>query len=145
MPPTPGESNLQTLLSSLSPILHPDLFVFLTIPHTSISQAGPDLHTLQPQLLFQEAEGTTYIVTRERAEAHGFTNYVFPCRMITISVHSSLEAVGLMAAISASLKEAGVSANVVSGFYHDHVFVPEGKEEVALRALRELAAGNLTD
>lgn len=50
-----------------------------------------------------------------------------------------------MAAISASLKEAGVSANVVSGFYHDHVFVPEGKEEVALRALRELAAGNLTD
>jgi hypothetical protein len=59
--------------------------------------------------------------------------------MITISVHSSLEAVGLIAAISAKLKDVGVSANVVSGFYHDHIFVPDGKEDVAVQALRDLA------
>jgi hypothetical protein len=134
----PGESNLQTLLSSLEPILHNDLFVFLTIPNTTIADTTANLATLQPHLLFQEAEGTTVVVTRDRADSHGLTDYVFPCRMITISVHSSLEAVGLIAAISAKLKDVGVSANVVSGFYHDHIFVPDGKEDVAMQALRDL-------
>ncbi|KAL2816707.1 ACT domain-containing protein [Aspergillus granulosus] len=138
----PGESNLKTLLSSLKPILHTDLFVFLTIPNTTIAETIPNLHTLQPHLLFQETEGTTVVVTRDRADSHGFTDYIFPCRMITISVHSSLEAVGLTAAISAKLKDIGVSANVVSGFYHDHIFVPDGREEVAVRALRDLAQEN---
>ncbi|KAL3483767.1 hypothetical protein BJX62DRAFT_249140 [Aspergillus germanicus] len=99
---TPGESNLQTLLSSPEPILHNDLFVFLTIPNTT------------------EAEGTTVVVTRDCADCHGFTDYVFPCRMITISVHSSLEAAGLIAAISAKLKDVG-------------------SEDVAVQALRVLA------
>lgn len=59
--------------------------------------------------------------------------------MITCEVHSSLEAVGFMAAISKSLTERGIGANPVSGFYHDHLFVPEGKEVEALMALEELA------
>ncbi|KAL4930989.1 ACT domain-containing protein [Aspergillus undulatus] len=138
----PGESDLKILLSSLEPILHPDIFVFLTVPNTTIHQASEDFHTLQPQLLFQETEGTTFVVTRERADSHGFTNYVFPCRMITLSVHSSLEAVGLIAAISAKLKDAKVSANVVSGFYHDHIFVPDGREKVALQVLQDLVQAN---
>jgi hypothetical protein len=50
-------------------------------------------------------------------------------------VHSSLEAVGLIATISAALAREGVSANVVSGFFHDHVFVPVGREAVAMGVL----------
>ncbi|RAL13580.1 ACT domain-containing protein [Aspergillus homomorphus CBS 101889] len=137
-----GETDLKTLLSTLEPILHADSFVFLTIPNTAVSQVRPDLLALQPQLLFQEREGTTIIITREQAVSHGFTDYVFPCRMISLSVHSSLEAVGLIAAISAQLRDAGVSANVVSGFYHDHIFVPEGKEEVAMQAIEGMARGS---
>ncbi|OJJ98188.1 hypothetical protein ASPACDRAFT_44693 [Aspergillus aculeatus ATCC 16872] len=138
----PGEADLEILLSRLEPILHPDTFVFVTVLNTPVSAASQDVQALQPQLLFQEAEGTTLVLVREKAIAHGFTDYVFPCRMISLSVHSSLEAVGLIAAISARLRDAGVSANVVSGFYHDHVFVPEGKEEVAMQVIGGMSRGD---
>ncbi len=59
--------------------------------------------------------------------------------MITCDVHSSLEAVGFIAAISKSLTERGIGANPVSGFYHDHLFVPDGKEIEAMAALEALA------
>lgn len=45
----------------------------------------------------------------------------------------------MTAAISGRFTELGVSANVVSGYFHDHFFVPEGKEEIAMRGLEELA------
>lgn len=56
-----------------------------------------------------------------------------------MKVHSSLEAVGLIATIAAKLKGCGISSNVVSGYFHDHIFVPLGREDEALQALRELA------
>ncbi|PYI18813.1 hypothetical protein BO99DRAFT_403147 [Aspergillus violaceofuscus CBS 115571] len=83
----PGETDLQILLSKLEPILYPDTFVFLTLPKIPVSAASQDVQALQPQLLFQEAEGTTLVLTREKAIAHGFTDYVFPSRMISLSVH----------------------------------------------------------
>ncbi|RAH45552.1 uncharacterized protein BO95DRAFT_442940, partial [Aspergillus brunneoviolaceus CBS 621.78] len=115
----PGEADLEILLSKLEPILHPDTFVFLTLLNTPVSAASQDVQALQPQLLFQEAEGTTLVIVREKAIAHGFTDYVFPCRMISLSVHSSLEAVG-----------------------HDHVFVPEGKEEVTMQVIGGMSRGD---
>ena len=60
--------------------------------------------------------------------------------MITLNVHSSLEAVGFMAVISAKLAENGIGCNPVSRFFHDHVFVPIGKEHEAVNVLEELAA-----
>lgn len=61
--------------------------------------------------------------------------------MITLNVHSSLEAVGFIAVVAQRLKEIGVGVNPVSGFFHDHLFVPPGREEEVSNALRELAAG----
>lgn len=58
--------------------------------------------------------------------------------MITCEVHSSLEAVGLLAAVTARLRDLGMGVNPVSGFFHDHLFVPEGREGEAVGALREL-------
>lgn len=43
-----------------------------------------------------------------------------------------------MAAISAKLTEAGIGANPVSGFFHDHLFVPLGREADAVAALEEM-------
>lgn len=60
--------------------------------------------------------------------------------MITCDVHSSLSAVGFLATIAARLTEVGISVNPVSGFFHDHLFVPEGREGEAMEALRGLAA-----
>ena len=37
------------------------------------------------------------------------------------------------------LADAGVSVNVASGFYHDHLFVQDGEEELVMELLRELS------
>ena len=62
--------------------------------------------------------------------------------MITCKVHSSLEAVGFMAVIATRLAQKGMGVNPVSGFFHDHLFVPLGREEQALECLEELAKEN---
>ncbi|KAE8144044.1 ACT domain-containing protein [Aspergillus pseudotamarii] len=127
-----GETNIPTLLSTMDPMLDPETYVFLstTTPLNSLP-----LHTLQPQMIFQESEGLTLITTKAIAETHHYDNYTFPCRKISLKVHSSLEAVGLVATISTKLAAHGISTNVVSGFFHDHVFVPEGREGDAMGAL----------
>ncbi|PGH35898.1 hypothetical protein GX50_01223 [[Emmonsia] crescens] len=133
----PGETSLPALLASLDPILHSGTFVFLTTTEPIYSLP---LQSLQPQMLFQESEGLTIITTRDLATTHGFAEQsTFPCRKISLKVHSSLEAVGLIATIAAKLKGCGISSNVVSGYFHDHIFVPLGREDEALQALRELA------
>ena len=37
------------------------------------------------------------------------------------------------------LADNGVSVNVASGFYHDHLFVQDGEEELVMDLLRQLA------
>jgi hypothetical protein len=59
---------------------------------------------------------------------------------ITLGVESSLDAVGMMAAVSAALAARGISCNPVSAFLHDHVFVPWDRREDALAALAHLSS-----
>ena len=59
--------------------------------------------------------------------------------MITLNVHSSLEAVGFIAKVASKLAEKGIGANPVSGFFHDHLFVAIGHEHEAITALKDLA------
>lgn len=59
--------------------------------------------------------------------------------MITLNVHSSLEAVGFLAVIASRLAGKGMGVNPVSGFFHDHLFVPVGREEEALAVLEAVA------
>lgn len=128
-----GETSLSTLLSTLTTTLHPATFVFVT---QSESAPLPPLSDIQ--LMFRESEGITIITTQEDAVKQG-VEYSFPSRMITLNVHSSLEAVGFMAVIATKLAEKGMGVNPVSGFYHDHLFVPIGREEEALETLAALA------
>ena len=60
-------------------------------------------------------------------------------RCITLRVHSSLLAVGLTAAVSAALARHAVSANMVAGYFHDHVLVPSDRAEEALKHLENLS------
>mmetsp|Transcript_27194 Transcript_27194/g.105872 ORF Transcript_27194/g.105872 Transcript_27194/m.105872 type:complete len:131 (+) Transcript_27194:247-639(+) len=128
-----GETNLDELLKSMSARLIDGVYVFVTLQNTQA------IDGLRPRMSFQEAEGTTLIVLRDEAEAHGLA-YEFPCRMITLEIHSSLEAVGFLARITTALAKRDMGVNPVSGFYHDHLFVPEGKEDDALKVLAELAS-----
>ena len=127
-----SETDLTTLIRSMSPRLLPGVFVFVS---TNALHEG-----VRPIMIFREAEGTTLIVPQEQAEAAGLPA-VFPSRMITLEIASSLEAVGFLAAITAALARAGIAVNPVSAFHHDHLFVPEGRADEAMAILQAMASG----
>ncbi|QRM56059.1 ACT domain-containing protein [Sinorhizobium sp. BG8] len=129
-----GITDLDRLLAELEPSLAGGEFVFCTVPHEDVAR------TSDPRVLcyFREREGLTLILPAEVAVAEELAASA-PMRMITLTVHSSLEAVGLTAAVSAALTGEGVSANVVAAYHHDHIFVPAADAERALEALRRLS------
>ncbi len=130
-----GETDLGRMLESLAPVLSPETFVYCTVAWSRAQALG-----FQPACLIDEEEGVTVVCTMEQAEGAGL-DFVFPCRRITLTVNSSLEAVGLTAAIAAKLSEAGISANVVAAYYHDQVFVPEARAEEAMAVLSRMGGG----
>jgi hypothetical protein len=89
-------------------------------------------------MLFRESSSWTLILPHSLAEEFNL-EYEFRCRQITLNVHSSLDAVGFLALVTGRLARLGMGVNPVSGFYHDHLFVPEGKEGIALAELEVMA------
>ena len=129
-----GETDLQTLLRSTRPVLHPQIYVFATL------KVGEELpNSINPIMTFREEEGLTLILLETEARAAGLAG-TFRSQMITLQVHSSLSAVGFLAAIGARFAEAGLAVNAVSAYFHDHLFVPAGRAEEALAILQSLAA-----
>lgn len=131
-----GETDLKTLLASMTPELLDGIYVFATL-----APGVPQPEGLEPIMVFREREGTTLIETEDAATASGLTAS-FRCRMITLNIHSSLEAVGFLAAITTRLAAAGMGVNPVSAFYHDHLFVPAERAEEAVELLVGLATEN---
>ncbi|HYO65367.1 MAG TPA: ACT domain-containing protein [Archangium sp.] len=131
-----GEMNLEVLLKSMRPVLREGELVFLTTRRSLLEVAH-----LEPLGLFQEEEGLTLILPREKADAAGLP-YSAVFRMITLSVNSSLEAVGFLAAITNRLAARGISVNPVSAYFHDHLFVPSARAEESLALLAGLARGD---
>ena len=130
--PAAPERDLARLLAGLAPRLDPAPWVFVAL-------AGPLPGGVAPLMTFREEEGLTAILAPAEAESLGLSGGpVF--RRITLGVHSSLEAVGLSAAVAVALAAAGISANLVAAFHHDHVFVPAERAEEALACLRQLQA-----
>lgn len=132
-----GITDLQVLVSTMEPALAEGEFVYCTIPASRLE----DYLHLRPLGLFHETEGLTLILPSETASKAGLQASP-PMRQITLTVHSSLEAVGLTAAFSGALMEAGISANVVAAYYHDHIFVPSADAERAVDALRQLSTAS---
>ena len=129
-----GERDLDALLQTMSPELQDGVFVFCTVP----DGAGTPGDTA-PLLVFREREGTTLVLLREQAERAGLAHQ-FASRLITLNVHSALDAVGFLAAVATRLAQAGISVNAVSAFHHDHLFVPEAMAREALQLLRQMSA-----
>jgi uncharacterized protein len=128
-----GETSLQTLIRSMSPELNDGDYVFC-----SVADAGA-LKGIEALGSFREREGLTVILERQQAEALGLS-FDYLAAWITLNVHSALEAVGLTAAFASALGQAGISCNVIAGFYHDHLFVGKNDAHKALSVLRQLAA-----
>ena len=127
-------THIDTLLQTLSPQLHDGVFVFCTIP----ADAEDQCWDLKPLATFREPEGLSAIVNRTVADDHGY-RYSSLHRCITLQVHSSLDAVGLTAAVSKALADAGLSANVVAAHHHDHILVPADRAETAMKCLETLS------
>ena len=127
-----GETDLARLLATLRPVLNAGEYVFCTTTAPA---------SLPPELVlgsFREPEGLTLIVAREVADAYALP-YGHLMAWLTLTVHSSLAAVGLTAAVAAALTQAGISCNVVAAYYHDHLFVSQAAADQALDVLRALS------
>ena len=129
----PGETDLAILLASLDPVLDSREFGYALVPHGTALPAG-----LRPMGIFHEDEGVTLIAPASELAAAGIAALTGLARL-TMMVQSSLEAVGMTAAMATALTHAGISANVVAAYHHDHIFVPWNRRHEAVAVLRALA------
>jgi hypothetical protein len=127
------ETNLRKILQTLGPELAAESFVFSRVSE----KLG---RVLAPESLgfFREKEGLTLILPRDLAEDHQL-DYELVFRKITLTVHSSLAAVGLLAEVTRVLAARDVPVNVISGYAHDHLFILEKDAEAAMKSLKELS------
>jgi hypothetical protein len=129
---TTGETDLAKLLAHMAPELWPGSYLFCTVAADWPGQDG-----VRPLATFVEKEGLSLVISRDEAEQAGLSGEG-AYRCIALTVHSSLEAVGLTAAVATALAGADIPANVIAAYHHDYVFVPAGRAEEALALLQAL-------
>jgi hypothetical protein len=127
-----GETNLGELLRSMKPRLNEGEFVFCNL------QQDSKIDSEQIICIFQEQEGRSVILKKDQADLFRL-NYTSTFSWITLTIHSSLDAVGLTAAFSTALSNAGISCNVVAAFFHDHIFVAKNDTARAMNILENLS------
>jgi hypothetical protein len=135
---TAGETDLALLLKTLEPTVRPGEFVLVSLVGVT---AATVLQDVVAEATIVEEEGITFVVRREVADGQGWA-YDFVAGWVTLQVHSALAAVGLTAAVSSTLAAADIPANVIAGFFHDHVLVPVERVEDAVATLRRLSASS---
>ncbi len=124
-------SDLARLLQTMEPVQNPGVYAFTTLPLGS---------AIDPEIVvayIREPEGCSAVIAEDTAIRMGLP-VLFRAAWLTLTVHSDLQAIGLTAAFSAVLANAGMSCNVIAGARHDHIFVPHEKAAAAMTALREL-------
>jgi hypothetical protein len=126
-----GIVELDELLKTMSPEVQVGEYVFCTLASDNL-----DYKHLNPLATFKEPEGLTLVISVEAA-VQAKIAFEGTFKQITLTVHSSLDAVGLTAAVANKLTSYGISANVIAAYYHDHIFVQTEKAEQALLALKE--------
>ncbi|WP_139958843.1 ACT domain-containing protein [Flavicella sediminum] len=127
-----GEKNLETLLKSMKPKHNAGEFVFCKTENLE------QLNLSQIIMTFKEEESMTLITEKKVADKLNL-DYSFVTSWITLTVHSSLEAVGLTAAFSKALSENGISCNVVAAYYHDHIFVAKKDTQKTMEILNKFS------
>jgi hypothetical protein len=130
-----SEKDLVKLCASLNPVMAQPVYVYCSFIDFSLPAGLTAFCTVR------EGEGLTAVVAGADAQRLRWP-YTFESRLVTLSVHSSLEAVGFIAVISRTLAQAGISCNAIAGYYHDHVLIPVDRAEEAMSLLNEIAAGS---
>lgn len=124
---------LKKLLANMEPTLNPGTYAFVAAP--------ANLHVQPDQIIasVREPEGLSLVIPESLAQALDLP-VSYSAAWITLTVHSDLAAIGLTAAFSAALGQAGISCNVVAGVHHDHLFVPAELAPQAMDVLAQLQA-----
>lgn len=127
---TSGSRDVAAMVNDLEVVALPEEYVYAVVPptHPVLAVARATIH---------EEEGITVVVRRAVADSHRL-EYSFVAAWLTLTVHSSLEAVGLTAIVSTALADAGIACNMLAGTYHDHLLVPAAERESAIAVLDEL-------
>lgn len=124
-----GERDLTVLLRGMEPVLH-------TQPYGYAVWTGGVL-PVTPFATVAEDEGLTVVADLAALQAAGLASD--PWARISLTIHSDLAAVGLTAAFTTALAAVGISANVIAGLYHDHIFVQWDRRLDAVAALKALS------
>lgn len=127
-----GETNLALLLAGLTASIRPGRFVIVTIDRRA--ELGQGI-----EALIREPAGTTAVVRIDTASLNGW-DYDVELAWLTLDVHSSVEAVGLTAAVARELALHGIASNFLSGYYHDHILVPKANAAEAKAVIDALGA-----
>jgi len=124
----PGETDLQRMLATLQVERRPAVYTFV-----AVEVPTPGLLAAADAMV---AEGglTTLVLPVEAARRAGLPVTV-ELAWLTLTVFSSLEAVGLTAAVSAALAARDIACNVLAGYHHDHLLVPWARADDAVAAL----------
>ena len=129
MIPPGGESDLDHLLRNMQPVLEDEELVFCSLPPEQAERYFPIC-----QGYYNEREGVTVIISRHLADLEELAyDYVF--KRITLDVFSNLGAVGFIARITEVLAAQGISLNVVSAYFHDHIYVQASQAQLAIDTL----------
>ena len=126
-----GQTDLKKWLQNLQPSLSETSYGFGLLPAGGTLPAG-----LRPTGQFEEDEGTTLIAPSVQLAEYGI-EYSGGWAKISLKVQSGLATVGLTAAITTALARADISANVIAGYHHDHIFVPWARRYEALAILAD--------
>ena len=128
-------TRLDEILAALDVVARPDQYVVATLDGVQT-----DLITrarAASAATIEEAEGLTVVLRRADADALGIPS-AYVAAWLTLTVRSSLEAVGLTARFASALAASGISCNVLAGYHHDHILVDARDRDRALAVLRGL-------
>lgn len=136
-------SDLRALLSGMSPKLSEEEYYFACVGEGSLMELAGYLDYIVA--IFREGEGLTVVASAEIKDDVASLSEgapVGPFAMITLSVNSDLMAVGFLAKITEALAKEAISVNAFSAYHHDHLFVPAGRADDAMRVLQSLSKGS---
>ena len=128
--------DLGDLLAGMEPVLWPGVYGY-----ACVAGVPPGL---APFAVVAEAEGVTVVALEEELAGAGLA-FQGGWARISLTVVSDLAAVGLTAAVAGVLTGLGISANVIAGYHHDHIFVPVARALEAVAALQGLGGSDAED